>query len=137
MPATDKEVDRINEGLLVTESERHGSEDEDSRTVTTAHESTDSEESVSEYEGETSGPRSKSRKRKAVRAEVNSNGADSKSEGSSSSRPDFMPSKAKRRKAGPADEGDVHCDYVEPLPVSTISRSDPRRNACKIIISPD
>ena len=130
--AADNLVDRTNEDILVTMNDTNASEDDDNRTATTAQESTDSDESVSEYEGETPGPKSKTRKRKALRAEVHSNGADSKSEGSSSSRPDFMPSKAKRRKAGPADEGDVHCDYVEPLPVSLKSWSESSRNACNI-----
>jgi hypothetical protein len=94
------------------------SEDEDNRTNTTFQETTDSEaESGSDYEGQSTNPRQRPRKRKALRFEATSVGADSKSETSSNSRPDFMPSKAKRRKAGPAEEGDVHCDYVEPLPV--------------------
>jgi hypothetical protein len=94
------------------------SEDEDNRTNTTFQETTDSEaESGSDYEGQSTNSRQRPRKRKALRVEATSVGADSKSETSSNSRPDFMPSKAKRRKAGPAEEGDVHCDYVEPLPV--------------------
>ena len=95
------------------------SEDEGNRTATTFQETTDSEaETGSEYEGQSDGPRQRPRKRKAIRGDATGGGPDSKSETSSSSRPDFMPSKAKRRKAGPAEEGDVHCDYVEPLPVS-------------------
>lgn len=95
------------------------SEDESNQTATTFHETTDSEAgSESDYEGQSDSLRQRPRKRKALRPETISGGADSKSETSSSSRPDFMPSKAKRRKAGPAEEGDVHCDYVEPLPVS-------------------
>jgi hypothetical protein len=101
-------------------------EDDGNRTATTFPESTDSEESASEYEGNATEPKVRGRKRKGVKPELPSNTGDGRSETSSGSRPDFMPSKAKRRKAGPAEEGDVHCDYVEPLPVSILSVSTKR-----------
>lgn len=102
-------------GIISDTSELTGEEDE--------NESSGSDGNISEYEtnaGTT--PKRRGTKRKAIPARVDDLGsnADNKSEGSSNSvrleRPDFMPSKAKRRKSGPADDGDVHCEYIEPLP---------------------
>ena len=93
-----------------------------------------SEETGSDYDGDkgagaaASGrsSRGRGRKRKAVRNKGTVS-SEAKSETSASSKPDFMPSKAKRRKAGPIEEGDVRCDYVEPLPVS---HEHPQPYAC-------